>query len=396
VDKQYLYDLAFRFKKDKIWKKLYDSELYAVRLDDGQIGYCCVLGYLGEVFALTLYVGDAGFDTLRNMIAEYGDYEDAVDLLVQDCIQCSLENKDALLDQELDEVRVYVRERGIVLRGANAFPKFARFKPYCVPWPVQDEAEWWFVARALEITHRLAEYLKTHKKTDLGIRSIFEYDESVPLLTEDGDGLRAERTLLPTKAAPVYPEPAALDDLTLARLKKLKRQGGLECDIVRMPEPVQNSPEQVPYIPAQLMAVDQDSGMVLGTALSEGPEVDPDRFQNALVEMLTRGGVCPAEILVRNEQTRQLVKGLCSGLKIQMVLTKELPALDDALDSMYEHLSGGEADPAEISDQLEEMLEALQDLSDEELRHLPPFIKQQLLSLDEWGMLPEDIAKRLR
>ena len=397
MDKQYLYDLAFKFKKDKIWKKLYDSELYAVRLDDGQIGYCCVMGYLGEVLALTLYVGDKGLDSFRNLIDEHEDWEDTPDLMVQDCIQCALSGKDELSEEELDEVRAYARKKGIALRGANAFPQFLRFWPYCIPWLISDEAEWRYIARALEITNRLSDYLKTHQKSELGLRSIFTYDESLPLLTEDGDGLSAERIPLPPKAVPVYPEPAALDDMTLARLKRLKRQGTLECDIVRVPEPVQNDPEQVPYVPAQFVAVFQGSGMMLGTTLSKSPIVDVNAFQSALVDMLISNSACPVEVLVRNEQTKQLLKGLCVGLKIKLTYTEEMPELDDTLDSLHEHLSGmDEDDMGEMSDSINEMIEALQALSDKELRHLPSFIRQQLLALDEWGMLPEDLAKRLR
>ena len=396
MDRQYLYDLAFQFKKDKIWKKLYDSELYAVRLDDGQIGYCCVLGRNGEVFALTLYIGDKGFDSFRHLIVSNGEEEEDEDMPLQDCIQCSLEGRDELSGQELEEVRAYAKEKGIALRGANAYPKFARFQPYCAPWLLKDEAEWRHIARALEITNRLSEVLRHRSKFELGLQSIFKFDESLPLLTEDGDGLRAERIPMPPKIAPVYPEPALPDDMTLARLKKLKRQGTLECDIVRTPDLVQNDPEEPPYLPAQLLLVDQASGMVFGTAISNGPMVDCDEFQNALVDMLAKSDACPVAIQVRNAQTRQLVKGLCASLNIRMTMVEELPELDDALDTLYDQLSDGKGDPSEFSDQIDEVIATLSALSDEELRHLPPFLRQQLLSLDEWGMLPEDLARRLR
>ena len=49
--------LAFRFRKAKLWNKLLDDELFAVQLSDGEIGYCCVMGQLGEHLSLALYVG---------------------------------------------------------------------------------------------------------------------------------------------------------------------------------------------------------------------------------------------------------------------------------------------------------------------------------------------------
>ena len=47
-----MFDLAFAYKKSKLWKRLYDSELFAVRLPNGKTGYCSVMGMLGEHNAL--------------------------------------------------------------------------------------------------------------------------------------------------------------------------------------------------------------------------------------------------------------------------------------------------------------------------------------------------------
>ena len=56
-----MYELAFQYKKTKLWKKLYDSEIFALKLSDGEIGYCCVMGMAGQVNAISLYVGEKGF-----------------------------------------------------------------------------------------------------------------------------------------------------------------------------------------------------------------------------------------------------------------------------------------------------------------------------------------------
>lgn len=32
----YLYDLAFKFRASKIWKTVYEAEMFAVKLPDGQ------------------------------------------------------------------------------------------------------------------------------------------------------------------------------------------------------------------------------------------------------------------------------------------------------------------------------------------------------------------------
>ena len=52
-----LYDIALNYKNTKLWKRICDTELFAVRLSDGNIGYCSVMGELGEHIALALYIG---------------------------------------------------------------------------------------------------------------------------------------------------------------------------------------------------------------------------------------------------------------------------------------------------------------------------------------------------
>ena len=119
-----LYQLAFAFRKTKLWKALYESELFAVALPDGEIGYCSVMGFGGEHLALALYVGNKGLDSFR-LLQKAGEmhplkaYES---MLSQDCLQCSFEGKDTLSPQELSAVRDYTSRNRISIRGANAFP----------------------------------------------------------------------------------------------------------------------------------------------------------------------------------------------------------------------------------------------------------------------------------
>ena len=58
-----LYETAFRFKSEKLWKKLYDNQIFAVQLSNGEIGYCTIMGALGEHLALGLYIGEKGYQT---------------------------------------------------------------------------------------------------------------------------------------------------------------------------------------------------------------------------------------------------------------------------------------------------------------------------------------------
>lgn len=62
-----LYDLAFAFRKTKLWDQLYDTQLFAVGHSDGSVGYCSVMGRMREHLALGVYPGLPGLEAYRRM-----------------------------------------------------------------------------------------------------------------------------------------------------------------------------------------------------------------------------------------------------------------------------------------------------------------------------------------
>ena len=51
-----LYQLAFEYKKTKLWKKLWDTDLFAIQPPDGPICYICVMGAAGDHCAIGAYI----------------------------------------------------------------------------------------------------------------------------------------------------------------------------------------------------------------------------------------------------------------------------------------------------------------------------------------------------
>ena len=136
-----LFDAALAYKQAKLWRKLYDSEIFGVRFADGEVGYCCVMGKIGELTALAVYPGQTGLDSMRRLT----DDADGADMLDrwermhgQDCLMLSLETKDRLLPRDREEVADYCRRKGVALRGPNAYPHFERFRPGRERWYLED------------------------------------------------------------------------------------------------------------------------------------------------------------------------------------------------------------------------------------------------------------------
>ena len=157
-----MYELAFQYKKTKLWKKLYDTDIFAVRLSDGETGYCCVMGMAGKENAVALYPDTQAFQCYREILilALTGmppEAESQDVLLTQNCLQCAFDTKDVLHRDELDEVRAYAKKHGIALRGANAFPQFIKYQPYYHPWYISSEKEQRYICETLEACIAMAE-----------------------------------------------------------------------------------------------------------------------------------------------------------------------------------------------------------------------------------------------
>jgi hypothetical protein len=216
-----LYDLAFQFKKTKLWRQLFDTQLFALVHSDGTIGYCCVMGALEEHLALAVYPGEMGLDSYRNAGAdrsEMNPFEERESILSQDCVMVSFECKDELKPRELAETRAYCEPRKITLRGENAFPQFQRFRPHHFPWYIDDEKDQAYLHEALEACLEVAVQLKTARPEDLGFTEGPPFERKIPLLERSGDSFLWQTVLLPAPRPVAHPAPVFHDDIALAKL----------------------------------------------------------------------------------------------------------------------------------------------------------------------------------
>ena len=70
--KKSLYDKAFKYFQTNLWKQFYDTDLFAVKFKDGEIGYCCVMGQLGKHICLSVYAGNEGLLVRKDWLDKLG------------------------------------------------------------------------------------------------------------------------------------------------------------------------------------------------------------------------------------------------------------------------------------------------------------------------------------
>src|SRR5262250_1364521 len=98
-----LYEAAKTFKELGCWEWMYDSDLFGVQNPEtGEIGYCCIMGNLGEVFALNVYQGSEGLNSYwllheQSTLADEGVPMSPAELLgSQKCLAVSYEDRSDL------------------------------------------------------------------------------------------------------------------------------------------------------------------------------------------------------------------------------------------------------------------------------------------------------------
>ena len=393
-----LYQLAFAYRAAKLWKRLYDQELFAVTLSSGRIGYCCVMGNDGPHHALALYPGR---EELESYFRLFTCSPDEVNTLRaqeimhgQDCLQCALENKDRLTQEELDEAHFYGKAQGVPFRGKNSFPQFVRYRPMHIPEALTDPQDAALLGEALSAALAMASRLETDSKEDCG----FSLDPAViPLLTRDETGgYRWSRHEIPMLPPPSYPTPMLEDELMLARVKRLKRTGAIwHCEVIAHPEPVppmeaENAAATMVF-PFTLFVADLDAEMVYCTHGVPDCREDAGTLLWEFASLMTETSK-PLQVLVRDDRTEALLSQFTKAVSVDLVRVETDDILDDVQQQWQDDLADSERS---IQQSIAFLSEIVMSLNDEDLYNMPESLWQKLWTFASQGLLPKEMSQRI-
>lgn len=327
-----LYKVAIRFRNLACWNWMTDSDLYGIRNPfNNDVGYCCVLGYLGEVFGLVVYPGTEGLNCYLETRKRNELPPDDL-LLSQDCIAAFYENRNHLSKEDLKTIR----DLGLKFKGNNAYPMFRRYEPGYYP---------------REITGDEAIYLILVLEQSIDIVQLFRDEESI--MNPPGDGYYFVRSPYidggalkwtdawempaPLKKQPVETFP--IDELRIQRLlgQAHKKEGIIELDFFSAFTPVREGNRA--FFPFVLLIVDHLSGFVYSTRVCR-PASHRAEMQDFLFNFMEQYKVIPQEILMKEEEILNLIAPLASKLKIKLTPTKKLRETERVKRSFRNFLKG--------------------------------------------------------
>ena len=328
-----MYEAAVAFKKQGSWNWLSNEHIFGVRNpDNGETGYCCVMGNGGEMYGMAIYPGAEGLDMLLGMLRGQWD----ADLLFnQRCLMLSFEGRDDLLGEEY----LQIRRLGITFRGKTAWPSFRSYEPGYLPEPLTGEQDIRFMTHCIRQACEMAAEMKDHPDRLLEQVKDKRFWVRAPKLNGNGDAgdweTRLEQAAEPTPSRKEAADPP-LDELRCARLRKLPQPEHMvwEVGTAFMPAPVAEGGR--PYYPQLLIIADQDSGMIIHMELKRREEMAAQLFDD-LSSLLEKLNTRPSALLISDAPLLQRLSPLLDKIHVKGDRAEELPCVDDAIEGIMNH-----------------------------------------------------------
>ncbi|MFQ5852321.1 MAG: hypothetical protein ACE5JU_17285, partial [Candidatus Binatia bacterium] len=298
-----LYEAAIKFKDLGCWEWMTDSDLFGVQNPEtGEIGYCCVLGQLGEVLALNVYPGSEGLasywrlhEASRAAMDEGTAMDSGALLGTQLCFMASFEDRSELHQNDLQIIRAL----GFKFRGKKQWPMFRSYQPGFVPWFLTaPEARFLPVAlgQAMEVARRLRDNPDLLDPPDGDTELYF-----VRVL-EGGTWRDRWQRPPPYKARQSLP---LLDEVRLARIQrgKFPRRATWHAACTVLPMVIEEGDR--PYYPCGFPVL-SDEGIALGMDLFKPGEVE-HALRDKFLDLVEKLKCLPELLLVASEEAFRLL-----------------------------------------------------------------------------------------
>ncbi|MBC9785734.1 hypothetical protein H1S01_14675 [Heliobacterium chlorum] len=333
-----LYEAAVSFKQLRCWEWMDDDQLFGVQNPrTKEIGFCSILGGLGEFFGLTLFLGESGFRGFQDMLRGRLDPVDA--LHVQHALMVSFDSRDQMDSEDMK----IIRSLGYRFRGKHAWPSFRQFEPGYYPRHLTDnevELMTLVLEQAIDVSQRCLDRQLTIGEADVNKNFLVR----VPREDNQGDLQWEDHWLsllqifsYDRKESKEKSPTAAFDEIMLASILRQKRrkQGTWEIDCFYAPTgPVCESPKQRPYYPYMYAVGHKQSGYILDFHMVE-KAAEAAEFTGRFLQKLQTIPELPKFIEVKKPEVQKLFEPIVTRLGITLVLKESLPLLEQMKVEMH-------------------------------------------------------------
>lgn len=334
VDWEALYGQAARFKEIAPWHWMWDSNLFGVKNpEDGETGYCCVLGAAKEVFGIAVYLGCEGLEGYLKVMNHPDLIDDADAIHLKKCLLLTFEDQGALEKPDLQ----VMKDLGLRFMGSKAWPQFRCYLPGYYPWYLTAKE-----VRFLTICLNQASEVVLRFKEDFHLFDSRKKD-CYFVKVQEGEPGQSEWKDVWLKPLPLKRIIQITKNFDSQRMKAIaalpQRQMAWEVDFFYSPAVIGEKGKR-PYFPMMLLFSDHESCFIFNGHLTE-----PGRYlvelHEQLLQTFEKAKCLPEEILVQRQELQICLEPFCEQFGIGVTLVEGLPAIRDARRGMREFLGKG-------------------------------------------------------
>lgn len=338
--------LAFRLRELEPWEDLDDSDVYAIRMQDGSEMYIATMGNAGGMKDVQFYDGAESFQLYLTLLkghemprfevidAHYwADYTSILFLNHRD---------ETMLSDDYSRVKQWADTHNEIINPYCGYPFIQRYRPHrCQSLMLDDEQGLTRLKEALEAVLWLSQQLiEAEDLATLGfVDGRYPTEKGgkvVPLVIKTSEGYKLERTKLPglTKNYPTV----TLPQIELQPLRFLPKSGSQFCRLIHLPGLVGSEDEQEnSYTPLVLVFVDKNDD---DASVTDSCELSDDYERDVLCQYINKvkdEGHLPQRIITDNTRTEALLRDFCHALGIILEFKRtRIPQLTGLCEYMYE------------------------------------------------------------
>jgi hypothetical protein len=322
-----VYQLAINFREATPWKWMRESDIFAVQSPvSGKRAYCCIMGKAGLLYALGIYDGDKGIQSLMNL--QDSEFSEPIDQmkagLEQELYKVAFENSEYITKED----KAIYKKLGLKFRGANQWVQILEWRAGYVPLTVQEDAkDLDLIAYALE--------------QSLVVLNLFKRDRAVLQRKDDEILLRVpvvnNNQIEWTNQYIFLPKVAEVDvsdfinKKLLEKAKKLPTQKAVLCfSLQYMPNPIgvsKGDPETQPYFAKLALWIDYKSARIMGVKIYTPKSFKQD-FTKDFFKQLHEFGSLPSHLLVNSEFAFEILEPMLEGLDTEVIFNPEVEVFE--------------------------------------------------------------------
>jgi len=324
------YEAAIAYRDLSPWEWMHDGDIFGVQdPESGEIGYCCIMGNAGEVFALGVYPGDEGFKTYLLLVNQPDELtlEDQVALgLNQILLKVEFVDRAELTEQDLKQIKAL----GLRFRGRNQWVQAHSHLPGAPGWPINVE-------QARRLTHAL------RQACDVAVRYVEDegvlYGKGNKMLLrvpkqKEGQLVWQDRYVA-NKGYNVTPFPVIEPSPALVKKaqKELKRGKGAILFLFQYMRNQVKGDDGLPFIPRLALWISYPGGMIVSMDMLSR-EDGPEKLEASFFKLIHEMGFIPQQIAVNSVMGNKALSLLAEELGIELMLAPEERIFKEVMKSM--------------------------------------------------------------